>query len=131
MAMSATQILDAICSLGTTEQRSIHLQMAEERTSPDSFGAKRPFAVAFRAAHELTMLLDPAVSSTGGNIMSKKEGQLSVSYGNWQQSSGAMAESDLSMTSFGRRLMGLIKGNILSVGVTGSQDFSSFEPQIL
>jgi hypothetical protein len=132
MAMSASEILNAIApTLGSPEQRTVFLAMAEEQTSNTSFGDRRPYAVAYRAAHEMTLLLDPAFSSgTGGAIASKKEGDLSISYFKGGSGATGNGSSDLSLTVFGQRLISLGKRTILTLSVTGMAGAEDPEPRM-
>lgn len=130
MSMSASQILDAIApDLGTPEQRATFLIMADERTSTTSFGSRRQTAVALRAAHEMTLLLDTAVNSGSGPLQSKREGDLSVSYFYPQVQTGV--SGDFSLTKFGQRLLGLVKGNVLTMCVTGMEGTEDSSPRLM
>lgn len=124
MAMSSSAIFDAICpQYASHDSKATFMAMAEERTSPTAYGTKRNYAVAYRAAHEMTIAL--AVEFAGGatgEVASKKEGDLQISYFKASTGGSAVSASDaeLGMTTYGKKLMALGKGNILSFGVTGT-----------
>lgn len=102
--------------------KASYLEMAEELTAPASECSwneqVRTQAVALRAAHLMTVALDPAYAGgvSSGPVSSKSEGDLSLSYGS---SAGASSDADLSQTTFGRALLELGASNLLRVGVTG------------
>jgi hypothetical protein len=68
---------------------------------------------------ELAKGTDHSGSGGAGPVTSKKEGQLSISYGSTGKNDD---DSDLGLTKYGRQLQGLINGNIAAVGVTGGCD---------
>lgn len=120
--MSASSILSAIApQFDSNDKRSEHLQLAALRTSECVFGDKYDYAVALRAAH--TLALSTRAKSTGGgagSVSSVKEGDLSISLSGV---TGGVNSADLSQTSYGVELDGLIKSNIPGVHVVGSTKF--------
>jgi len=118
--MTASQILSAIApQFDTDTNRATHIQLAVLRTSTTCFGDKYEYAVALRAAHTLTLsnLASSGVSSGGsGGITSKREGDLSISFGG---TSSTGVSGDLGQTSYGVELQNLIDGNILGIRITG------------
>ena len=126
MSMSSSEIFDSVApAYATHVAKADFLAMAEERTSTSGFGLKRPYAVAYRAAHEMVLTFSASFAGgTGGEIASKKEGDLTVSF--FKTTTGGSASStiqtELGQTTYGKRLIGLMKGNILSVGVTGDSN---------
>lgn len=124
MAMSSSTIFDAICpQYAANPAKATFIAMAEERTSPTSYGDKRSYAVAYRAAHDMTLALAVEFAGgTTGEVASKKEGDLQISYfkASAAGSSVSAADAELGMTTYGKRLLALTKGNICSFGVTGT-----------
>jgi len=81
---------------------------------------KRPYAVAYRAAHDITVAFSPDFAGGGvGEVASKKEGDLQISYFK-ATTSGSSGDTDLTLTKYGKMLLSLTKGNIVSMGVTGT-----------
>ncbi len=115
---TASEILSAIAPhFDDVAGRQVLLGQAESRTSSTFFGANRPDAVAYMAAHFLDMAASASTSSgAGGPITSKKEGDLAVSFGSG--SSNAQA-SGLSRTSYGQMLLDLMRSSGPATGVTG------------
>ena len=115
---TASEILSAIAPhFDDVSGRSVLLSQAESRTSSTFFGANRPDAVAYMAAHLLDMSASAPVSSgASGPITSKKEGDLAVSFG----SGGANSSSSgLSQTRYGQMLLDLMRSSGPAAGVTG------------
>ena len=84
MALSAEQIFNAIApGYAADPDKATHLELAECRTSTCAFGKNYNYAVALRAAHTIEMAkgTDHSGSGGAGPVTSKKEGQLSISYG--------------------------------------------------
>ena len=116
---TASEILSAIApQFDDASGRQTFLDLSESRTSSTFFGANRPEAVAYRAAHMADLAAGAAVSSgASGPITSKKEGDLAVSFGT---SSGSKGESAyLSQTPYGRMLLDLMRSSGPDAGVTG------------
>ena len=116
---TASEILSAIApQFDDASGRQTFLDLSESRTSSTFFGANRPEAVAYRAAHMADLAASAAVSSgASGPISSKKEGDLAVSFGT---SSGSKGDSAyLSQTSYGRMLLDLMRSSGAATGVTG------------
>lgn len=115
---SASEILSAIApQFDSNVNRATHLNLATNRTSSSCFGKNYNYAIALRAAHSLT-LSERALTSGGasGSITGKKEGDLSISFGSTRGNNNG----DLSQTSYGMELKGLIDGNIISISVIGN-----------
>jgi hypothetical protein len=90
---------------GTSEaSKDIALSIANGRLSQTVFGAKYNNAVALLAAHILSMNSGIRSGGTGGAISTKKEGDLSISFG-----SNAAFDSRLDSTSYGQQLEQLKK----------------------
>ncbi len=122
MALTAEQRFDVLCpEYKTHADKQVYLEMAEERTAPASAcgwnEVKRAQAVALRAAHMMTLSLDPTRSGgAGGPVTQKREGDLSLSFGS--SSSSNRAQDDLEQTSFGLQLKALVKASFSLIGVT-------------
>ena len=123
MALSAAQRLVLVApQFAGNVNIPLYIELAEELTAPASAcgmsEVRRTQAIALRAAHMMTLALDPSYAggATGGAVSSKREGDLSLSYGT---SSAADKDADLSQTVYGRQLMELAASTFLLVGVTG------------
>lgn len=126
MALTAEQRFDALVPIyASNPAKAVFLEMAEERTAPvSSCGwneAKRNQAVALRAAHSMTLALDPLrAGGSGGQVTQKREGDLSISYGS--ASADSDTSGDLGQTAFGIQLNALIKGSFMFFATTGEDD---------
>lgn len=123
--LTIEQYLQAIApNLLADASASIYITMAKERTNAKFYGHKYNQAVALLAAH-IAFLFTPqagamgpgsgnAEAGTTGTIVSKKEGDLSISYGS-SGTSGISAstnasDAELAQTRFGLQLLALRKG---------------------
>lgn len=126
MALTAEQRFDALVpAFAAHPSKAVYLEMAEERTAPVSAcgwnEAKRAQAVALRAAHTMTLALDPLrAGGSGGQIQQKREGDLSISFGGGSSSSRPL--EDLEQTSFGIQLKSLVSSSFLLFGTTAEDD---------
>ena len=114
---TATGLLTAIApQFDAVDSRETILEMAESLTSSTFFGENRALAVALRAAHLLSVTQGASATDGGttGPISSKREGDLSVSFGNAGNTGTA-----LSSTSYGRELLELSKMSGSTVRTTG------------
>lgn len=123
MALSADTRLSLLApGFAAHPLKASYLEMAEEQTAPSPSNgwsvATRAQAVALRAAHLMTLVLDQAYAggANSGPVSSKSEGDLSLSYGT---SSTDSRHADLSQTTFGRQLLELAASNTLLFGVAG------------
>lgn len=130
--LSVTEYLQAVApTVATDPSVSVYIQMAEERTNSAFYGHKTNQAIALLAAH-IAFLFTAVPNSHGagsgsseggstGSITSKREGDLSVSYGSGAVSSAAVGVSDvdLAQTRFGLMLLALRKGCKPFTGVLG------------
>jgi hypothetical protein len=121
--LSIDQYLSAVApALVTDENKAVYIEMATERTNKCFYGEKYNQAVALLAAH-IAFLLTAASSSMGagsgseeagstGTITSKREGDLSVTYGAGAVSASAadVTDAELSQTRYGLMLLALRKG---------------------
>jgi hypothetical protein len=118
--MSATSIFDRIAShLKDDPEKSEYISEAQGQTSSDYYGTNYDRAVALRAAHNMTIdkPAESGVNSSGGQIVGKREGDLSLTFS--QSGIEPGSNEDLSRTSYGVTLLGLRKGTCPSVSVTG------------
>ncbi len=122
MSQSASSILDIIApQYKTDDDKASFLTLARQRTNTCVFGDNTELAVAYRAAHMMAKRdIAGATGGGGGQLASKREGDLAIAY--HKSSSGGSSDSDLTETSFGNDLLGLIKGNIPAVAVLGGND---------
>lgn len=95
-------------------RRSQVLCLAALRVSKSKFGDRYNLAVSYLAAHMLTVSTRDGGGSVTGAVKSRKEGDLSVTYGG-----NDALSSDLSSTSYGQEYKRLIKENIFGPMVTG------------
>ena len=123
MPLTAEQRLDVLApQFASHAAKSSFLAMADEQTAPASrcmwTAERRAQAVALRAAHMLTLSLNPLFKdgSASGPVSSKSEGDLSVSFGS---APGSSANADLSQTTYGRQLIELGASSFIAIGVTG------------
>lgn len=125
MALTATQILTAIApNLASNPLAAVYLEMAADRTAQGFFGAKREYAIAYRAAHMMTLFLS-GVRTEGevGPIASKSEGELSVSFGS--VGGGSNDDGSLTQTTYGLELLALIKASGPFISVTGAASYEA------
>lgn len=116
--VTASEILSAIApQFDDASGRQTLLDLSESRTSSTFFGTNRPEAVAYRAAHMLDMATNAtALSGSSGPMTSKKEGDLSVSFGTTQDTGDS---AYLSQTAYGRMLLDLMRSSGPATSVTG------------
>ena len=123
MALTAEQRFDVLCpDYKAHPDKLVYLEMADERTSTVRASGwsegKRAQAVALRAAHMMTLALDPMrAGGSAGPITGKSEGKLSVQFGT-SVASQQKGMDDLDQTSFGLQLRGLIRGTFLFLDTT-------------
>lgn len=120
MPLSVLQIIQVIApDLYTNADRDAYISMAEEQTNACFFGTKYNRAVALRAAHMWKLDQDGQAGGGVGEVASKSEGDLSISYHKSESSAGG-GSKDLSLTYYGIQLQSLIKAGPGAVSVTGS-----------
>ena len=116
MSLSVLSILEVIAlKVFNDTNRNIYIQMAEERTDVCYFGTKYAQAVAYRAAHIGTLTNRSANDS--GPITSRGAGPLRISFGG---GGNLLNTNDLSLTTYGKTLLGLIKSCRTAASVTGT-----------
>lgn len=113
--MTPIEILQVIApEYASSPSATDFIELASLRTNSCFFGDKANYAIALRAAHMLTLSATRPLGEVGP-VSSKSEGDLSISFG----SVSGVTFSDLSQTSYGVELDGLIKGTGPILGITG------------
>lgn len=119
--LSIEQYIQAVApALLQDPSLDVFIEMAKERTDREFYGVKYNHAVALMAAH-IAFLLGAGTLGAGsgnaeggstGSITSKREGDLSVSYGAGavSASAGNLGDAELAQTRFGLMLLALRKG---------------------
>jgi len=103
--MTASEILSVIApQFDSTANRDSFIAIATMEVNSCLFGDKANKAIALLAAHMIALNTDAArQNGETGNITSKKEGDLSVGYGNF----GNAGSGDLGMTHYGRQFLSM------------------------
>lgn len=121
MALSTLDILQVICpSLYANANRDVWISIAAEETSVDYYGVFYNKAVALRAAHLFTVN-SVNTDTEGGQVTSKREGDLAVSYATRND----VGSSDLSLTKYGVQLLALRRSANLPIMSLGTDDIPS------
>lgn len=122
MSLSVKKIIEILTPQFSGDGRLNDLIFLSKLQTSNNFGDKYNLAVALRVCHWLTKDAiaggdagsDPVTTSGSGesttNVISKKEGKLSVSYGSISNSN-MYGSGDLNSTVYGMRLIDLIKGS--------------------
>lgn len=112
--MTVNEILQAINpNLYNDANRDIYVELATNQTDRCYFGANYNLAIALRASHMYILANRP--NGETGQINSKKEGDLSVSFSTGKSSG---ASDDLSQTNYGMQLQTLIKQGPPALSIT-------------
>ena len=130
--LSVEQYIQAVApALMQDPSLNVFIEMAKERTDREFYGVKYNHAVALMAAHIAFLLGSGTLGAGSGNadggstgsITSKREGDLSVSYGSGavSASAGNLGDAELSQTRWGLMLISLRKGCKPFFGVCGSR----------
>lgn len=116
MALDASSHLSLIApALAVNANAPLYITAAREELNACMYGANYEKAVAYLAAHTMTLALDPMRSGgAAGAVTSKSEGQLSISYG-----AGAAGGTDWGQTSYGMALIRLTAACGSGAFVTG------------
>lgn len=115
MALTPSQYLDLVApEFSSNANKSTYLEMAQGRTSSCFYGSNYSQAVALMAAHMMALALSRPAGGDAGQVTSKREGDLSISFG---AVSGVSA--DLAQTKYGVQLAGLRRASGPALGVTG------------
>lgn len=123
MSYSISEILSAIApQFNSDTKKDIHIDLAKRRTSLTAFDTdKYQYAVALRAAHTLTLTkLEQDFPNASGAITQRSEGDQSISF-----YKGKEEDEYLSLTTYGKDLLGLIKGTILPLDLVNRYNASS------
>lgn len=130
--LSVEQYIQAVApALMQDPSLNVFIEMAKERTDREFYGVKYNHAVALMAAH-IAFLTGSGNMGAGsgsseggstGSITSKREGDLSVSYGSGavSASAGNIGDAELSQTRWGLMLISMRKGCKPFFGVCGSR----------
>lgn len=110
--MTQSELFDLLApELASSANKSKYLELGTLQTSSCYFGTDYDMAVALRAAHIGT--LANRYSGDGGEITSKREGDLAVTYSATGNSSG------LNGTKYGQQLQELINNKGGGISVAG------------
>ena len=123
MANSATSIFDIIASqFADNANKASYIAWSRAQTSKETYGVAYERAIALRAAHMMTLDNDLArvAGGSGGNISSKKEGDLSISFDG--SVTAGDRNADLKQTHYGVQLLGLRRGAVTAIAATGGID---------
>ena len=113
MPLSTVQIITVKCpDLASDSNLAIWIALAKEQLDGCFFGSDYNYAIALLACHMYVLGQRP--SGESGMVSSKKEGDLSLSYG------GFTVQGYLDQTHFGMELKSLIKGSRPAIGVLGA-----------
>ena len=130
--LSVEQYIHAVApALMQDPSLDVYVEMAKERTDSGFYGVKYNHAVALMAAH-IAFRLGAGTLGSGsgsseggstGSVTSKREGDLSVSYGAGavSASAGNLGDAELSQTRWGLMLISLRKGCKPFFGVCGGR----------
>lgn len=119
--MSASSTLSVIApQFNSIANRDEYLSLAELNVNRCLFDSKGDMAVALMAAHMLALNTDPIRQQSGGagQITSKKEGDLSISFSSASDGSGG----DLFLTVYGLQFQRLSNSVNTNVYVLGSEE---------
>ena len=117
MSYSAAQIFDLIApELSTNASKDAFLQMASEAVDSNLLGNNAPKAVAYRAAHDLTLTVQRSTGE-GCTISQKKDGELSIAYQNEIKGSDYW-----DLTWYGKVYKSTLASSVCFFGVTGGTD---------
>ena len=134
MVLSPSQIIAAICpELSGSPSLPVYLEMAVEVTDKGFFGDLYNQAVAYRAAHQFTVMktgngsgaMEAIKEASGGApVASMSEGGLSVSFAH---SGGSAEGTALGNSKYGRMLMELMRSRpTMGVNTAGTRLLGGF-----
>ncbi len=120
--MSATvdQLIAIKCPLLSADaNKATWVETAQLSIDADCYGNKYNLAVALRACHDYTVskIEQGAGAGAAGGIVSKREGDQSISFAN----NIGIDSSDayLSLTAYGKELISIRNGSVARMGYTG------------
>ena len=119
MAASIETIFNSYPGLKDDTDKDLHIELAKTQTSSCFYGSRYNQAVALRAAHNLILSKpDDYRDKMSGGIMSKKQRNLAIQYG--QTNSNTEADkSGLSQTTYGTQLLALMRMSNMTIGAVG------------
>lgn len=99
---------------------AVYIEAAQLTIKSDAYGTKYNYAVALKACHDYSVAQIQAGIGTGssGNITSKREGDLAVSFAN--NAANMTGDDYLKLTNYGLELLSLQKGQLTRMAVTGT-----------
>ena len=105
MAVSIEVIFNTYPGLKDDADKDTYIALAKTQTSSCFYGSRYNEAVALRAAHNLVLSKpDTYRSNLSGGVMSKKQRNLTVMYGQTNSNNEA-DKSGLSQTTYGTQLL--------------------------
>lgn len=102
-------------AISGSERAEVWIEMAEKRVSRCYFGSSWTLAMSYMAAHIGTLEERSENDGAVGAVTSKREGDISVSYGSASTDGG----DDLGLTSYGIQYKNLLKQHYAHPGLTG------------
>lgn len=111
--MSVSSLLSTIApQFDITTGRDNFISIASLQVNSCLFGAKADLATAYLSAHFIALFTDPIRRrGEAGSMISKREGDLSVGFGNFAKVNGA--DGALGSTTYGQQFL-LLKSQTLS-----------------
>lgn len=100
---------------------NVYIESAQLTIDSEAYGTKYNYAVALRACHDYTITTQQNTVGGGGQILSKKEKNLAVTYSN-SSTSVKSGDEYLKLTNFGLELLSIQKGTLNRFGITGSEE---------
>lgn len=124
---TASSIFDKIAPQYITDpDKADFIALSRGQISTCFYGTNTELAVALRAAHMMvTRDIEKAKydsGGAGGEIASKREGDLSVSYHKAESGNSSVKDLYLLLSSYGKQLAELRAGSGAFIGVTGGLD---------
>jgi hypothetical protein len=121
MSSSATTIFDRIASQWKDDpDKSAYIAEARDQTSVNFYCQNYELAVALRAAHNMA-IIKPATEggqTGGGEVASKKEGDLAISY-HKGSSTGSVTDEYFNKSTYGIWLKSLRTGSGVTISMAG------------
>lgn len=115
---TASAIFDLIApQYASDAEKDSFLALAASCLDVCQYGSAYNKAVAYLAAHNMTLIRTRGATADAGTVGSKREGDLGIVYG--KTSSVLKDNSYLSQTHYGQYVIQLRRENIVPIGVTG------------
>lgn len=135
MSYSITQWISIRCpDLASDSNLTQWIDGAKLHYDQSCYGTKYNLIVALRACHDYTVSqTQQNIGSSGGSgtVISKREGDQSITFGNNSSSSNAIGDDYLKLTNYGIEILAIKRGTILGLGVTDSNTTIPGLPSIL